>query len=189
MYRLQSSAQAVNSHIRSSSLQAQNVDKCFYRYVIHCNPRQEVLAAGAVEPGQHGEYGLAVFFQQRHRRRILNGCTYTRPSDDAADDTIWAAFLTWANFEPIPGKHKIHDKYLFFPVEFTNIMEAGWDTLAKAPKFPYIYDISSCRRHLMDAFAAGRVLAIPNAHMQELYISIPLEADMTYSQCRDIGRT
>jgi hypothetical protein len=37
-----------------------------------------VLAAVAVEQGQHGEYGWAVFFQQGHRRCVLSARTTER---------------------------------------------------------------------------------------------------------------
>jgi hypothetical protein len=58
----QSSAQAINAHARSSTLQAQNADKRFDCSIRHFKPQQEVMAPVAVEQGHHREYGCAVFF-------------------------------------------------------------------------------------------------------------------------------
>jgi hypothetical protein len=109
-----SSAREVNSNIRSCVLHTQNVDKG------HFNPQQEGLAAVAVDKAEHGKYAWRVFFQQG---QTDNAFLVAARTTIMGDDATWEAPKAWANFNPMPGKRKIHHEFLFSPAEFTHAME------------------------------------------------------------------
>jgi hypothetical protein len=61
---------------------------------------------------------------------------------------LFTAYAEWANFEPVPGREKVHREVLWTPDEFTHVFEDGMFDQAYACASEY-------RERLMERFAAG----------------------------------
>jgi hypothetical protein len=76
-------------------------------------------------------------------------------------DATWEALSVSANFEPRPGKPKLHEETLFFPEAFTYEMEQAWDHIDNLGKVPGFARLSESRRRTTKDFSVpgmGRAL-------------------------------
>jgi hypothetical protein len=142
---LKSSISVIKHQIRESSLQTQNTDQGFDRYIRHFKPDLDVVAAIWVEKGTFGEYAWSVFFRQRNHRWVLCGCVYTQPEEAAP----WEALSAWANFRPTPGQPKSHKAYLFFSKPFAHELAEAWDHFEDLPQYPKFSSVSSFQQQKM----------------------------------------
>jgi hypothetical protein len=78
----------------------------------------------AIEKGCHGDYGVAIFFQQAKRRCLHLGTILCAQSDD---DAFWFTMMMWALFQPRAAIPRSEPGQLYYPAFATHIVTKYWD--------------------------------------------------------------
>jgi hypothetical protein len=86
----------------------------------------------AIERGVHNDHGTAILLEQANRRCVLTRSVY----DLSDEDTFWVVMNDWASFQPKRSKPRVAPGSLFFPAEYTHVMEQYWDYLDDPTKHP-----------------------------------------------------
>jgi hypothetical protein len=102
------------------------------RFTAQFKRNEPYSATMAIEKGVHGDHGIAIFFEQANRRCVLTRRVY-KHSDE---DTFWVAMKDWASFQPKLSKPRVTPGSLFFPAEYTHMMENYWEYLEDPTQHP-----------------------------------------------------
>jgi hypothetical protein len=88
---------AYNVEIQNLAKASQAYDRGLERFVGKFDPSTPMTATMAIEKGCHGDYGVAIFFQQEKRRCLHLGTILCAQSDEEA---FWFTMMMWALFQP-----------------------------------------------------------------------------------------
>jgi hypothetical protein len=77
------------------------------------------------------------------------------PEEEGPEDAMWTACSAWANFEPVPGKPKVHSEILYFPEASTYFFEGDEDTLFDLSGTSLYQDASPYRKQLIEDLCLG----------------------------------
>jgi hypothetical protein len=112
-------------------------------------PEKPYSATIAIESGVYGEYGVAIFFEQKSRR-----CLITERILGLSDEEVfWKVMKTWAEFEPRQARPRRSAGQLFYPAAYSHMFEQHWDFI-QAPKTEDAYCVPAGRY----ASAAARLV-------------------------------
>jgi hypothetical protein len=102
------------------------------KFTAQFKPNERYSATIAAEKGVHDEDGTAIFFEQANRRCLLTRRLYGISDEDA----FWYAMKDWAQFQPRLSRPRVDPGQLFFPTEYTHVIEKYWDVLDDPSKHP-----------------------------------------------------
>jgi hypothetical protein len=92
-----------------------------------------MAATMAIEKGCHGDYGVAIFFQQAKRRCLHLGTILCAQSDE---DAFWFTMMMWALFQPRAAAPRSEPGQLYYPTSATHIVTKYWNYLDNPLQHP-----------------------------------------------------
>jgi hypothetical protein len=88
-------------------------------------PKREYSATIAVEKDCHGDHGTAIFFERETRRWVISRTLHGLTDDEA----FWFTMQAWAKFQPRLAKPRRDPGLLYYPAQYTHVVEKYWDVL------------------------------------------------------------
>jgi hypothetical protein len=109
------------------------------KFAAQFKPGKPYSATIAIEKGVHDDQGAAILFEQSNRR-----CLITRRVYGISDEnTFWTVMKDWAQFQPKLAKPRVDPGTLFYPAEYSHMIELYWDYLDDPTKHPDVSPTAS----------------------------------------------
>jgi hypothetical protein len=124
---------AYNVEIQKLAKASQVYDRGFERFVGKFDPSVPMAATMAIEKGCHGDYGVAILFQQEKRRCLHLGTILCAQSDEEA---FWFKMMMWALFQPRSAAPRSEPGQLYYPASATHIVTKYWAYLGNPLRHP-----------------------------------------------------
>jgi hypothetical protein len=121
------------------------------KFTAKFDSEEPYAATIAVEKGVHDERATAVFFEQGVHR-----CLLTRRIHEAtADEALWLAMKDWAEFQPKRSARRRDPGQLFYPAEYTHVIQKYWDVLNDPLQHPDSREETDRTKSFMQDMAAA----------------------------------
>jgi hypothetical protein len=124
---------AYNVEIQNQAKATQAYDRGLERFVGKFDPSVPMTATMAIEKGCHGDYGVAIFFQQAKRRCLHLGTILCAQSDEEA---FCFTMMMWALFQPRSATPRKEPGQLYYPALATHVVTKYWDCLDNPLRHP-----------------------------------------------------
>jgi hypothetical protein len=142
---------AVHARILETALRTQNYDRGLDKFARKYENLEAMSATLAIQPGWQGDHGWAVYLKQGTKRCLLMDTTSGLTDDEA----IWTAMACWALFKPRDESPRKYPGRLYYPAQFSHVMEKYWTHLFDLPSHPDFKDESPISKERMTIFSEG----------------------------------
>jgi hypothetical protein len=95
------------------------------KFMAKFQPDQPCSATIDIERGCHLDHGTAIFFEQGTRRCALCDTLFGLTDDEA----LWFTMYKWAEFQPWKCRPRQDPGLLYYPAEYTHILQKYWNVL------------------------------------------------------------
>jgi hypothetical protein len=140
---------AVHARILETALRTQNYDRGLDKFVRKYENLEAMSATLAIQSGWQGEHGWAVFMKQGTNRCLLLHTVYGLTDDEA----IWTAMACWAVFKPRDDSPRKYPGRLYYPAQFSHVIEKYWAYLFDLPSHPDFVNESDISKERMTIFS------------------------------------
>jgi hypothetical protein len=123
---------AVHARVLETALRTQNYDRGLDQFVRKSENAEAMSATLAIQPGWQGEHGWAIFMKQGTKRCLLLDTVYGLTDDEV----IWTAMACWAIFKPRDESPRKYPGRLYYPDQFTHVIQKYWEHLFNLPSHP-----------------------------------------------------
>jgi hypothetical protein len=123
---------AIHARLLETAARTQNYDRGLDKFVRKYKNLEALSATLAIQRGWQGEVGWAILMKQGSKRCLLLDTTYGLTDDE----TIWTAMTCWAAFKPNNGQPRIYPGRLYYPAQFSHIVEKYWNHLFNLQSHP-----------------------------------------------------
>jgi hypothetical protein len=113
-------------------------------------PSQPYSATVAIEKGDHGNHGTAIFFEQGVYRCLVAKTLFGLTDDEA----LWFTMSTWAKFQPRRAKPRQDPGLLFYPAQYSHVFEKYWDCLHDPLQHPDCNESDHTRSYTQEMASA-----------------------------------
>jgi hypothetical protein len=140
---------AIHARILETALRTQNYDRGLDKFVRKYKNLEAMSATLAIQSGWQGEHGWAVFMKQGTKRCLLLDTVHGLTDDEA----IWTALACWAVFKPRNDSPRKYPGRLYYPAQFSHVVEKYWAHLFDLPSHPDFANESDIRKERMTIFS------------------------------------
>jgi hypothetical protein len=140
---------AVHARLLETALRTQNYDRGLDKFVRKYENMEAMSATLAIQRGWQGEVGWAIFMKQGSKRCLLLDTVYGLSDDE----TIWAAMACWAAFKPRDEQPRKYPGRLYYPAQFSHIVEKYWSHFFDLPSHPDFTSESDTNKERMAIFS------------------------------------
>jgi hypothetical protein len=123
---------AIHARLLETAARTQNYDRGLDKFVRKYENLEAMSATLAIQRGWQGEVGWAIFMKQGSKRCLLLDTTYGLTDDE----TIWTAMTCWAAFKPRDEMPRKYPGRLYYPAQFSHIVEKYWSHFFDLPSHP-----------------------------------------------------
>jgi hypothetical protein len=140
---------AVHARLLETALRTQNYDRGLDKFVRKYENLEVMSATLAIQRGWQGDVGWAVFTKQGSKRCLLMDPVYGLTDEEA----IWTAMACWAIFKPRDEQPRKCPGRLYFPAQFSHVMEKYWSHIFDSPSHPDFMNESDISTERMTIFS------------------------------------
>jgi hypothetical protein len=140
---------AVHARLLETALRTQNYDRGLDKFVRKYENLEAMSATLAIQRGWQGDVGWAIFMKQGSKRCLLLDTVYGLTDDEA----IWTAMACWAVFKPRDEQPRKYPGRLYYPAQFSHIMEKYWSHIFDLPSHPDFMNESEISKERMTIFS------------------------------------
>jgi hypothetical protein len=140
---------AIHARLLETPARTQNYDRGLDKFVRKYENLEAMSATLAIQRGWNGEVGWAIFMKQGSKRCLLLDTTYGLSDDE----TIWTALTCWAAFKPRDDKPRKYPGRLYYPAQFSHIVEKYWSHFFDLPLHPDFSNESEICKDRMAIFS------------------------------------
>jgi hypothetical protein len=140
---------AIHARLLETALRTQNYDRGLDKFIRKYENLEAMSATLAIQRGWQGEVGWAIFMKQGSKRCLLLDTVYGLTDDE----TIWAAMACWAVFKPRDDQPRKYPGRLYYPAQFSHIMEKYWSHIFDLLSHPDFVNESEVCKERMTIFS------------------------------------
>jgi hypothetical protein len=140
---------AVHDRVLETALRTQNYDRGLDKFVRKYENLEAMSATLAVQKGWQGDYGWAIFMKQGSKRCLLLDTVYGL----TMEEVIWTALACWASFKPRDERPRKYPGRLYYPDEFSHVIQKYWNYLFNLPIHPDFGNESDICKERMTIFS------------------------------------
>jgi hypothetical protein len=140
---------AVHARLMETALRTQNYDRGLDKFVRKYENLEAMSATLAIQRGWHGDVGWAIFMKQGSKRCLLLDTTYGLTDDE----TIWTEMACWAVLKPRDDKPRKYPGRLYYPAQFSHVVEKYWSHFFDLPSHPDFVKESDVSKERMALFS------------------------------------
>jgi hypothetical protein len=123
---------AIHARLLETAARTQNYDRGLDKFVRKYKNLEAMSATLAIQRGWQGDVGWAIFMKQGSKRCLLLDTTYGLTDEE----TIWTAMTCWAAFKPREDQPRRYPGRLYYPAQFSHVVEKYWNHLFNLPSHP-----------------------------------------------------
>jgi hypothetical protein len=142
---------AIHARILETALRTQNYDRGLDKFARKYENLEAMSATLAIQSGWQGDHGWAVYLKQGTKRCLLMDTTLGLTDEEV----IWTAMACWALFKPRDDSPRKYPGRLYYPAQFSHVVEKYWSHFFDLPSHPDFKDESPICQERMTIFSQG----------------------------------
>jgi hypothetical protein len=123
---------AVHERILETAVRTQNYDRGLEKFVRKYENLEAMSATLAIQDGWQGDHGWAIFVKQGPKRASLLDTV----DGLSMEEVFWTALACWAIFKPRSESVRKFPGRIYYPDQFSHIVQKYWNHLFCLPSHP-----------------------------------------------------
>jgi hypothetical protein len=136
---------AVHERILETALRTQNYDRGLEKFVRKYENLEAMSATLAIQEGWQGDHGWVIFVKQGPKRALLLDTV----DGLSAEEVLWTALECWAVFKPRSERVRKFPGRIYYPDQFSHIIQKYWNHLFCLPSHPdFVKESPICQERM-----------------------------------------